>query len=102
MAISDIKPGMRGIRVEGVITRKGDPHEIPTRYGPALVSDAELRDPSGRIAWRLWREQIGMVRIGDRVLIENAFARSFGETAELNIGKDGRITLQAHLSKDGI
>src|SRR6266487_5972854 len=100
VAISEIRPGMRGIKVNGVVTQKSDPYEISTRFGPALVSDAELEDASGRIAWRLWREQIKMVHVGDEMLIENVFVRSFGEKPELNIGKDGRITLRASSSEN--
>ncbi len=75
------------------VIRKGEHREISTRYGPALVSDAELEDPTGTLPWRLWRNQIGMVKVGDVVLLENGFVRSFGDRMELNLGADGRITV---------
>lgn len=84
---------MRGLNLECKVTSKGMPHEISTRFGPAMVSEAEIEDPTGRIAWRLWRAQTELVKVGDRVLIQNAFVRSYGEKLEVNLGSDGRITV---------
>ena len=93
LRISDIKPGMRGVTVAGLVTRKEEPYEISTRYGPAMVCDAEIRDSSGAISWRLWRDQIRLVNVDDKVIVENGFVRSFGEQLELNLGRDGKVTL---------
>jgi ssDNA-binding replication factor A large subunit len=84
---------MRGLRVSGRVVKKAEPREIPTRYGTAIIADAELEDPSGRIQWRLWRDQVNSVSIGDMVVVENAFVRSVGGSLELNLGADGKIAI---------
>jgi len=91
--ISQIRPGMRGICVTGTIVSIGDVRVVETRYGPARVAQAVLRDESGSIILNLWRGQIDTVRQGDTVRVENAFVRTFRGQMELNVGRDGRISV---------
>lgn len=93
MQIKDIGPTSRNVSLVAKVVRKGQPYQISTRYGPAIICDAAVEDETGKIGWRLWREQIDMVQIGDIVRIENAFVRSFQDWKELNLGRDGRITV---------
>ena len=91
--IADIKAPMRGVVIVGRVTGKSDPYEINTRFGPAMISDAELEDGTGRIRWRIWRDQIPRVSVGDEVKLQNAFVRSFGAQLELNLGSDGILEI---------
>ena len=91
--ISQIRPGMRGIGVAGTIVSIGDVKVVETRFGPARVAQAVLQDESGNIILNLWRGQIDIVRKGDTVLVENAFVRIFKGQMELNVGRDGRISV---------
>lgn len=93
MLVRDIKPGMRGINLEGTVVSKSASYEISTRYGPAVVCEAEIEDSTGKIAWRLWRAQSQLVKLGDKALIENAFVRTYLGKLEVNLGSDGRIVL---------
>lgn len=91
--IGDIRPGMRNLRISGEIVYIGETREVETKFGPARVAFAVLEDKTGSIRLNLWREQIDRVKIGDRIQLENAFVRTFKENMELNIGRDGRITV---------
>lgn len=91
LKVSEIKPGMRGLRIEGRITSIGEVREVNTRFGPARVATAVLEDETGHIRVNLWRSQIDSTKPGDMVRLINAFAREFGGIVELNIGKDGEI-----------
>ncbi len=93
MQIRDVGPTSRNIILVAKVASKGQPYEIRTRYGPAIICDAVLEDETGKIGWRLWRDQVGNVKVGDMVRIENAFVRLFQERKELNLGRDGRITV---------
>jgi len=97
--IQDIRPGMRNIEITGMITEKGERKEVSTRFGPALVSWAILKDETGSIRLNLWRWQVDAVQTGDLVRIVNAFVRVFGESMELNVGGDGKIMVM--LRRDG-
>ena len=91
LKISEIPRNMRNIEVTGKIVRKGDTREVKTRYGPAKVSWAILRDKTGSIRLNLWRNQIDAVMVGDVIRLVNAFVKVYGGEIELNIGSDGRI-----------
>jgi len=89
--IADIRPGMRGIIVEGTVLEKSEPVDVMTRYGPAKVAYAILEDETGTIRLNLWRKQIEVVNVGDRVRVINAFVKEFAGRLELNVGRDGYI-----------
>jgi replication factor A1 len=89
--IGSIKPEMRNLEVVGEIVDIGEKMEIETRFGPATITPAVLRDETGSIRLNLWRWQAGMVKKGDRIMLVNAFVRTFKGNMELNIGRDGKI-----------
>jgi len=93
MKISQIRPDSRGIELTGKIISIGDVRNVQTRYGPARVAQATLKDETGSIVLNLWRDQVDLVRIGDTVRIRNAFVRTFRDRMELNVGRDGSITV---------
>jgi len=41
----------------------------------------------------LWRDQVGLVKPGDLIKVENAFAKEFRGRVELNVGGSGRIAV---------
>lgn len=89
--ICDIESGMRNIEVTGRITKIGERRTVQTKFGPADVATATLKDETGSIDLSLWRQQIDMVKEGDDVKITNAYSKVFGGKPQLNIGKDGEI-----------
>jgi len=66
---------------------------VKTRFGPATVSWAILRDETGSIRLNLWRTQIDAVMVGDVIRLVNAFVKVYGGEMELNVGSDGRIDM---------
>jgi len=91
LKIAQIRTGMRNMEVIGRLVEIGEPVQTSTRYGPALLAKAKLRDDSGEMVLNLWRQQIDVAKEGDIVVIQNAFAREFSGVVELNIGADGKI-----------
>lgn len=89
--ITQIKAGMRNMEVIGRLVEVGEPVEMSTRYGLALLAKAKLRDDTGEIVLNLWRQQIDVASEGDTIILRNAFAREFSGVVELNIGADGEI-----------
>lgn len=103
MKISELRPGMRGLEVEGRVTSIGEMREVRTRFGPARVASAVLEDETATVRLNLWRDQIHAARPGDRVRLINAFTREFGGHVELNIGRDGRlVVIERGKEGDGI
>ncbi len=92
--ISDIKDGDSEVNVEGEVTEKSYAREVRSRYGRVLmVADATLKDETGKIVLTLWNEQVRQVMVGDKVKIENGYAKSFRNVLQLSTGKNGKITV---------
>ena len=95
MKISDIKEGDSEINVEGEIVEKSYAREVRSKYGyhPLIVADATLKDESGKITLTLWNEQVSQVMVGDKIKIENGYAKSFRDVLQLSTGKHGKLTV---------
>ena len=92
--ISDIEDGDSEINVEGEVTEKSYAREVRSKYGRVLmVADATLKDETGKIVLTLWNEQVRQVMVGDKVKIENGYAKSFRNVLQLSTGKYGKLTV---------
>ena len=98
MKIRDIESGMSGIELVARVVSVNEPRIIMTKYGSAELAKAKIEDDTGQITLNLWRDQVDMVKEGDLIKIEGAFAKSFRGEVELNVGRRGKITV---LKEDG-
>jgi replication factor A1 len=89
----DVRAGMEGITLEVKVISVGEPEEVKTRFGTAARAVATVEDETGRVALKLWRGQVDLVRPGDTILIENGFVAEFGGRVEVNVGSKGRIVV---------
>ena len=87
--ISDLKEGMSHLVVEGRITSISPPKEVETRYGKTKLAVARLKDETGEIRLNLFGEQIEKVKVGDEIIIENAYTLTYEGNLTLNIPKIG-------------
>ena len=94
MKIIDIKEGDSKINIEAEVTEKSYAHEVRSKYGRVLmVAHATLKDETGIITLTLWNQQISKVMVGDKVKIENGYAKSFRNVLQLSTGKYGKLTV---------
>jgi replication factor A1 len=92
--ISDIKDGDSEINIEAEVTEKSYAREVRSKYGRVLmVADATLKDETGKITLTLWNEQVKQVMVGDKVKIENGYAKSYKNVLQLSTGKYGKLTV---------
>jgi replication factor A1 len=93
--ICDIKEGDNGINIEAEVIEKSYAREVRNKYGykPLVVADATLKDETGKITLTLWNDQVTQIKVGDKVKIENGYAKSFRNVLQLSTGKYGTITV---------
>jgi ssDNA-binding replication factor A large subunit len=89
--VGQIRGGMRNMKIIATLKEVERPVEIATRYGRAMLARAVLQDETGSVHLNLWRDQIDVAEVGDKIILENAFAREFSGVIEVNIGADGKI-----------
>lgn len=91
MKISELKPRQSGVEVEGKIVKIGEAREFSS-YGRQLrVVTAKIKDDSGSIDLSLWNEDIGKIKVGDKVKISNGFVKEFQGENQLTTGKFGKL-----------
>jgi len=93
MKIKDIESGMSNIELIAKVISVSEPRTIMTKYGSAELAKATIEDDTGQITLNLWRDQVDMVKEGDTIKIEGAFAKSFRGEVELNVSRRGKITV---------
>jgi replication factor A1 len=90
LEIKDLNSETRRFNLNAKVTEKSSPRTILSRSGTTLLlSTATIRDRSGTIKLPLWKDQVGMISVGDRLRIENARLKRF--RGELQIKLD-RLT----------
>ena len=95
MKICDIKAGDSEINIEAEVIEKSYAREVRSKFGyrPLMVADATLKDDTGKITLTLWNEQVSQVMVGDKVKIENGYAKSYRNVLQLSTGKYGKMTV---------
>ena len=95
MNIADLRNGMKRVSVEATVKDKGTPRQVMSKFGTETytVADAIVADESGSIKMTLWNEQIALVKVNDKIRIENGYVTSFKGEVQLNVGKFGKMTV---------
>jgi len=95
MNIADLRNGMKRVSVEATVKEKGTPRQVMSKFGTETytVADAIVADESGSIKMTLWNEQIALVKVDDKIRIENGYVTSFKGEVQLNVGKFGKMTI---------
>jgi len=87
--VADLKGGLSEVNVRGEVATKPLVREVRTGRGELVkLAVFELKDETGAIwvsAWRKHAEIVGALRVGDRVVVKNAFAKKgFSDALEIS------------------
>ena len=87
----DVKYMSHGINLVGVVERKGETRNVNTRYGPAKVSNAFLRDETGVSKLTLWGHDTTKIKNGDKIEVKNGYVTIWYGVRSLDAGFRGSI-----------
>lgn len=91
-SISDLKIGMKRIKLTGKVTEISKSSTVFSRLGEIkTVANAKLTDETGFIQFPLWNQQIQTIVPGDQIQIENAYVASFKGKLQLRIRRRGEL-----------
>ncbi len=92
--VKDLTPKSNKVNVLVKAMGVGEPKEIPNRFGGEAkrVAEAMVGDETGTILLSLWQDQIGSVKEGDVMSIENGYVSLVRGHMHLNVGKYGKMT----------
>ena len=92
--VKDLTPRSNKVNVLVKVMGVGEPKEIPNRFGGEAkrVAEARVGDETGTIILSLWQDQIGSVKEGDVLSIENGYVSLVRGHMHFNVGKYGKMT----------
>ncbi len=94
LKIESLRVGMKKINVTAEVLHTSEPAKVHTQFRDnAVVSNAIIRDETGKILLCLWDQQIDSVHAGDIIEINNAHVAMFKGEKQLRLGKNGAITI---------
>ena len=98
--IEDLRVGMKKINVVAEVLETGKPSKVHTQFRDnAVVSNAVIRDETGKILLCLWDQQVNAVSVGECIEVTNAHVAMFKGERQLRLGKNGKITKMENLNK---
>jgi ssDNA-binding replication factor A large subunit len=90
MRIEEIESNSKVISLVVTIDSVEEPKTTPsgTQFQDGIVSDE-----TGQVKIVFWDEQVGKFRVGDKILVNSGWAKTFNEELQISSGKFGKISL---------
>jgi len=93
MQISDIRPEMN-VDLKARVLSMDAPRNVRSKRGTMLrLCEAILGDASGRIPLTLWQRQMYLIKVGQVIEINNAYASAYQGITRITLGRSGRLTV---------
>ena len=91
MEIKDLQPRQSNVEVVATIKSIEEPREFEKFGNPGKVANATIEDESGSMKLTLWNDQIGQVKVGDKIHITNGYVNEWQGESQLTTGKFGKL-----------
>lgn len=92
--MSELKPRTAVPEITLEIVSIGDTREFANERGSGKVCSAAAKDETGEeVSLSLWNEQIGQVKDGSRIRIENGWCSEFQGQKQVSTGKFGKLSI---------
>jgi len=91
MKIKDVEPNKPVDKLKLEIIEIEEPREFTNFRGSGRVANAKAKDSSGEIKLALWNEQIDKVNVGDKVTIEDGWAKEYRGELQVSTGRFGKL-----------
>lgn len=91
MKISELKPKQGKVDIEVEVIDISDVRVFEKFGSAGKVANATVKDGSGEIKVTLWNEDIGKVKVGDKIKITNGYVNEFQGEKQLTAGRFGKL-----------
>lgn len=71
-----------------------EPREWSNARGNGVVCNCKAKDDTGEINLTLWNQDVGKVKKGDKIVIENGWVSEYQGEKQLSTGRFGKLTVQ--------
>ncbi|MBS3139810.1 hypothetical protein J4479_02295 [Candidatus Woesearchaeota archaeon] len=91
MEVKDIKANQGNIDLVLEVVEKEEPREFEKFGKKGKVCNAQVKDGSGIIKLTLWNDDVGKIRVGDKIHLHNGWCSAYKDEKQLSTGKFGTI-----------
>lgn len=91
LTVEELDAESDDVEITGKIKELPTPRAVSTQYGQKRITTVVFEDETGEIDLTLWEEEIDAIEEGAEVHITGAYVREWGDTIQLNIGRNGNI-----------
>jgi replication factor A1 len=92
LEIKDLNSETKRFNLNAKVAEKSLPRTILSRWGTTLLlSTATITDRSGTIKLPLWKDQVGMISVGDQLRIENARLKRFRGELQVKLDRLAKL-----------
>ena len=94
LQIKDLSAETKRFNLDAKVTEKSSPRTVLSRWGERLLlSTVTIMDRSGTIKLPLWKDQISMISVGDRIHLENARLKMFRGEFQVRVDRLARLSV---------
>ncbi|MBI5223334.1 DNA-binding protein [Candidatus Micrarchaeota archaeon] len=93
MNVSELTAGTGSVTLELEVVSVEEPREINKMGRTLKVANATVKDDSGEITLVLWNKDVGTIKAGDKIKIENGYVSEWQNKPQLTTGKFGKLTV---------
>jgi replication factor A1 len=94
LEIKELTSETKRFNLNAKVTEKTPPRTIMSTWGQTLLlSTATITDGTGTIKLPLWKEQISMISVGDRIHIENARLKMFRGEFQVKVDRSAKLSV---------
>ena len=93
MKVSDLQVRQGVDRIELEVVDLDEPREWSNARGSGTVCSAKAKDDTGTVNITLWNQDVGKVKKGDKIVIENGWVGEYQGEKQLSTGRFGKLTV---------
>jgi replication factor A1 len=93
MRICDVKAGQKQIAIDAIVLEKSEVREFVKFGRPGRVCNAVIGDKNGKIKLTLWNEEVDIIKVGDKIRIEDSYVSEYKGEMQISLGREGTITV---------
>ncbi len=91
MKIKDLQVNQGNVDLLVEVTEKDEPRTFEKFGKSGRVCDAKVKDGTGSVTLTLWNDDIGVIKVGDKIHLQNGWCSEFRGTKQVSAGKAGKI-----------
>ncbi|NTV23720.1 MAG: hypothetical protein HGA85_05090 [Nanoarchaeota archaeon] len=97
--IKNLLPGMRSVEISASVIRIFETRTFERQGTQGKVANFMVSDPTGScrvVAWNEMADAVQKLKLGDKIKLENAFAKDNNGRTELHMGDRSTLTVTEH------